>query len=133
MAEFEYFRDALTSHSFKPQPQLLTEAFFVGCFTPKFRASSLNRKTSEEPTTFAHRGDRPGKRVALIYKFALKYCGTGGRTRTDTLSTEQDFESGASTITPHPHLYSIRLKPSKSPGHRRQIGRAEGRERGGQS
>src|SRR3546814_7860207 len=72
MAEFEYFRDALTSHSFKPQPQLLTEAFFVGCFTPKFRASSLNRKTSEEPTTFAHRGDRPGKRVALLYKFALK-------------------------------------------------------------
>src|SRR3546814_7988553 len=83
------------------------------------RASSLNRKTSEEPTTFAHRGDRPGKRVALLYKFVLKYCGTGGRTRTDTLSPEPDFESGASTIPPHPHLSSIHLNPSKSQRHRR--------------
>src|SRR3546814_17288003 len=114
MAEFEYFRDALTSHSFKPQPQLLTEAFFVGCFTPKFRASSLHRKTSEEPTTFAHRGDRPGTRVAFLYKFALNYCGTGGRPRTYTLSPDPDFESGAPTIPPHPPLLSLRLTPTKS-------------------
>src|SRR3546814_8841936 len=79
----------------------------------------------------AHRGDRPGKRVSLLYKFALKYCGTGGRTRTDTLSPEPDFESGASTIPPHPHLLSIRLNPSKSQGHRRLTMRgSSGGERG---
>src|SRR3546814_1491557 len=64
---------------------------------------------------------------------SLKYCGTGGRTRTDTLSPEPDFESGASTIPPHPHLLSIRLNPSKSQGHRRLTMRgSSGGERGWQ-
>lgn len=57
-----------------------------------------------------HRGSAAGRPVRTACATPGPANGAGGRTRTDTLSPETDFESVASTIPPHPRGRPMRRR-----------------------